>query len=98
MLIVAFSTATSRTAIGLPSGPKRRMMSGEIGSLKVRESADGASLTTAPSQGTALTRAACPDAPVVNATNAKNAQSQRGHPRGRPRAAERARTGALQLG
>src|SRR5262245_16658168 len=52
---VAFSAATAGVAIGSPSGPMRRIRSGETGSLKVRVSAGGAAGSTAPSAGAALT-------------------------------------------
>ena len=58
MVTVAFSVATSPSAIGSPAGEISRITSGETGSLKVSFSVAGA-FTTAPSAGSAFTSEAC---------------------------------------
>ena len=52
---VLFSATTASGSIDAPSGPMRRITSGETGSLNVKLSTAGATGTTAPSAGDAFT-------------------------------------------
>src|SRR3954469_10772523 len=52
---VSFSATTAPGSIDAPSGPMRRITSGETGSLNVKLSTAGATGTTAPSAGDAFT-------------------------------------------
>ena len=69
---VLFSPTTERGAIDAPSGPMRRITSGETGSLNVKLSAGGATGTTAPSAGDALTSEACAHASPACASAINN--------------------------
>ena len=73
MVTVASWATTADGAIGSPSGPISRITSGATGSLNVKVSAAGASGTTAPSAGVALTSEACARACDASATTISSA-------------------------
>ena len=62
MLSLASAAPISPSATASPSGPIRRIASGDTGSLNVSRSEAGACAITAPSAGSAFTNAACANA------------------------------------
>ena len=72
-VIVLFSATTARGGIDPPSGPIRRITSGETGSLNVKVIAAGAPGSTAPSAGAAFTSEACAHASPACASAISNA-------------------------
>ena len=73
---VLFSATTAPGSIDAPSGPMRRITSGETGSLNVKLSTAGATGTTAPSAGDAFTSEACAYASLASASAINNAMKQ----------------------